>query len=97
METNIQIIEEMIALLKQERNIANEMLDFKQAIKYLGISKSKLYKMTHLKELPCYKPGGRKLYFKKSDLDAWQQRNRIPSIEEIKEETLDEISKNKNV
>lgn len=40
------------------------------AARLLGISKSKLYKMTADGKLPCYKPSG-KLYFKISELHKW--------------------------
>jgi excisionase family DNA binding protein len=45
-------------------------IDVEGAAHLLGISKSKLYKMSADGKLPCYKPAG-KLYFKISELKQW--------------------------
>lgn len=45
-------------------------IDVEGAARFLGISRSKLYKMTADGKLPCYKPEG-KLYFKISELQDW--------------------------
>lgn len=44
-----------------------EFLSVKQAISFLGISKSTLYKLTSSKQINFYKPKG-KIFFKKNDL-----------------------------
>ncbi len=49
-------------------------VDVDGAARLLGISKSKLYKMTADGKLPCYKPAG-KLYFKISELHHWIETN----------------------
>ena len=45
----------------------NEFLSFKEAVAYLGISKSTLYKLTSSKQIRFYKPKG-KIFFKQEDL-----------------------------
>lgn len=45
----------------------NKFLSFKEAITYLGISKSTLYKLTSSKQIKFYKPKG-KIFFKEEDL-----------------------------
>lgn len=42
-------------------------LSVKQAVSFLGISKSTLYKLTSSKQINFYKPKG-KIFFKKDDL-----------------------------
>lgn len=59
-----------------------EVLNFKEAIEFLGVSKSMLYKLTHKKEIPYYKPNGKLIFFKKSELEEWILGNRISSISE---------------
>ncbi len=54
-----------------------EYLTFEEACEYLGISKSKLYKMTSSFSIPCYKPEGRMLYFNREELNAWLSKNPI--------------------
>ena len=62
-----------------------EVLTSIEAAKYLGISKSYLYKLTMNASIPCYKPMGKMVYFNRTELEAWLQRNRVSSKEEIEE------------
>lgn len=61
-------------------------LNFIQAAKYIDVSKSYLYKLTSGGEISHFKPHGKRIYFKKEDLDNWVFKNRIKSNEEIQEE-----------
>jgi excisionase family DNA binding protein len=54
-----------------------DFLNVKEAAEFLDYSKSYLYKLTQLKIIPHYKPNGKKLYFKRSDLGNWITRNKI--------------------
>lgn len=60
-------------------------MSFTEACKYLNISKSYLYKYTHKHLIPFYKPGGKKIFFSKKDLDAWIFKNKIMSDSEMNE------------
>lgn len=60
-----------------------EVLSTDDAELYTGLSKSRLYKLTMRKELPYYKPGGKLVYFKRSELDAWLTANRVSTQAEI--------------
>ncbi len=48
----------------------NKFLSFKEAVTYLGISKSTLYKLTSSKQIRFYKPKG-KIFFKQEDLESF--------------------------
>ena len=61
---------------------AKEMLTIDEASKYLGMSKDYLYIMTCKKQIPYYKPNGKRLYFKKTELNEWLQRNRVTPVDE---------------
>ena len=63
-----------------------EVLTSEEAAKYLGISKSYLYKLTMNKAIPCYKPMGKLCYFNRHELEAWLQNNRIATAEEIEQQ-----------
>ncbi|HBS87719.1 MAG TPA: DNA-binding protein [Bacteroidales bacterium] len=54
-----------------------DMLDFNEALDYLKISKSKLYKLTHKRRIEFFKPEGKKLYFSKATLDKFLQKNKF--------------------
>ncbi len=55
-----------------------------EAAKYLGISKSYLYKLTSKSEISHFKPSGKTIYFQKSDLDNWAMSRRVVSREEMR-------------
>ena len=48
-----------------EKNILN----LREAVKFTGYSKSHLYKLTHYRKIDHYKPNGKNIFFKKSDLE----------------------------
>ena len=73
-------IEQLI--LEQSIN-TKEVLNFTEATKYLEVSASHLYKLTSASILPHYKPNGKKLYFKREELNEWLLSNRSASKEEI--------------
>ena len=50
--------------------------DLKQAAEFLGLKPSYLYSLVHFGKLAAYKPGGKKLFFRQSDLEAYAFRNR---------------------
>jgi excisionase family DNA binding protein len=69
-----------------------EILSLNEAAKFLCASKSFMYKMTSQKIIPHYIPGGKRIYFKKSDLEDWLLKNRIPSSSEFKTNTESYLS-----
>ncbi len=66
-----------------------EVLTSNEAAKYLGISKSYLYKLTMGQKIPHYKPMGKMCYFNRLELEKWLQGNRISTEEEIAERVQD--------
>ena len=61
------------------------VLTVDEAAKYMGISKSTLYKMTMRKQIPHSKPNGKVCYFDRLELEAWLMGNRIATSDEIQE------------
>ena len=66
-----------------------EVLTSDEAARYLGISKSYLYKLTMKQAIPHYKPMGKMCYFNRQELEAWLQRNRVATDEEISQKAND--------
>ena len=58
-------------------------LTAKQAADYIGASINYLYKLTAGHKLPFYNPTGRKLLFKRTELDAWVEAARVPTDDEL--------------
>jgi excisionase family DNA binding protein len=62
-----------------------EGLTVREAAEYTGISSGTLYVLTHGRKIPFYKPLGKKIYFKRSELDNFMFRNKQPADYEISE------------
>jgi len=76
-------LQELKTLITEQQE---KPMGFEDAAKYLGISKSYLYKLTCKNAIPFYKPNGKKIYFSKAELDKWIMRNPVKSVEQIEKE-----------
>lgn len=84
---------ERIATLEESMYNCKSSLTLAEAAKYLGISKSMLYKHTYNGVIPCYRPGGKMLYFEKEELDHWvRQRGKTTSEQRAIQEEADKIA-----
>ncbi len=73
-----------------------EVLTCDEAVKYMGISKSYLYKLMCRQEIPHYKPMGKVCYFNRRELEQWLQKTRISTIDEIEQQAQIYCLKKKN-
>ena len=73
-----------------------EVLTSDEAARYLGISKSYLYKLTMQQKIPHYKPMGKMCYFNREDLEQWLQSNRVATDEEISQQAQQYCAKKGN-
>ena len=74
-------------------NTTKEVLTSDEASRYMGISKSYLYKLTMLRKIPHFKPMGKMCYFNRLELEQWLQSNRIATDEAIASEALNYCNK----
>ena len=70
-------------MLESQAINTKEVLNFNEACKYLELSHSHMYKLTSASGIPHYKPSGKKVYFKRSELNEWLLRNRSHTKDEI--------------
>jgi excisionase family DNA binding protein len=82
-EIIIQKLANIETMLQQQNLLRKDVLNLNEACSYLDISASHLYKMTSQKLIPHFCPQGKKLYFNRTQLDEWLQRNRQDSADEI--------------
>jgi len=68
-----------------------KFLTLEEASDYLGLKKSTLYLYTHKRVIPFYKPRGRKVYFKISDLNNFLEQGRVKTQEEIEQEATNKL------
>ena len=63
-----------------------EVLTSDEAARYMGVSKSYLYKLTMRQQIPHYKPMGKMVYFNRLELEQWLQNNRVSTDTEISQQ-----------
>ena len=93
MDKLLQRLERIELLLESQKLVHKEVLNFNEACEYLELSQSHLYKMTSTAAIPYYKPNGKKVYFKRIELEAWLLRNRTTSQDEIETMATDFLIK----
>ena len=54
-----------------------------EVINYTGFSQKQIYKLTSTRAIPHYKPSGRKLFFKKDEIDEWISRGRVDTLDDL--------------
>jgi len=61
-----------------------QVLTSDEAAKYLGVSKSALYKWCMLRQIPHFKsPTGKLIYFNRCEIEAWMQSQKVATDEEL--------------
>ena len=83
---SMQNIEERLTNLERINQGAKTILTLEEVAKYTNYSKSYIYKLTSRREIPCYKPNGKQLYFKRTEIDEWLLSNRKMTNKEIESE-----------
>lgn len=95
METPVLTLHDINAkleLLLASMLVSKSVLSFEEAALYLGFAESYLYKLTSSQQIPFYKPLGKKLFFKREELDSWRLQNRTKTIEEINTAAADHVA-----
>ena len=75
-----------VEVLENTLSAGKEVLTLEEAARFMGVTKSSLYKMTHEQTIPYYKPNGKMVYFEKAELLTWIRRNAIASKAQVSEE-----------
>lgn len=60
-----------------------EILTIEDVALILNLSTSQIYKLTMTGEIRFYKPHGKKIYFKRSDIDEWVFKDQISDTEKL--------------
>lgn len=83
---SMQSIEERLTNLERINQGAKTILTLEEVAKYTNYSKSYIYKLTSKGDIPYYKPNGKQLYFKRTEIDEWLLTNRNKTNQEIERE-----------
>lgn len=68
-----------------------EVLTAEEAARYMGMSMSYVYKLTNRGLIPFYKPTGKMVYFKRTELEQWLLANRYATNAELEERAEDHM------
>lgn len=91
----LNTIESLLKTILQTENgmsMITEVLNLEQAAEYVSLSKSAIYKKSSERNIPHFKKG-KKLYFKRSELDAWLTEQKVDTNAEIEKMAQDYIIK----
>ena len=74
-------------------NTSKEVLTSDEAARYMGVSKSYLYKLTMGRQIPHFKPNGKMCYFDRLELEKWLKSNRVATAQELEQKAQTLASK----
>ena len=73
-------------------SMQDKPLSAPEAAAYINCSLSHLYKLTSSRQIAFFKPAGKKIYFRKEDLDAYMLQGRVRPMDEIDQEAIDYVT-----
>lgn len=89
MDTQIsERLDRIEELLKKQSLYSKDIFNIEELAEYIGMSISYIYKIHCKNEIPSYKPNGKTLFFKRTEIDLWLLRNRQSTNEEIEAEAI---------
>jgi len=93
MDEILKRLEKIEKLIESQNLVRKDVLNFNECCDYLELSQSHLYKLTSTGAIPHYKPNGKKIYFRRAELDEWLLRNRTTTQDEIESKAADYLIK----
>lgn len=78
-----QTLSFILERLQSLERSAKTVLNLDDCSAYTGLAKSYLYKLTSMCKIPHYKPHGKRIFFKRTELDEWLLRNPARTQQEI--------------
>jgi len=94
-DTLIQKMDSILFLLKEQSDNKKEILNVDEASTYLKMKHSCLYNLTSKSVIPFYKPHGKNIYFKRSELDDWILQNKHESNTDIQDKAIEFLASQK--
>lgn len=86
MENIHKKLTELQSKIEEQILTTKEFLDLNEASIYMKLSKSALYKLTSRGEIAYYQPGGKKIFFYKTDLHEWIKKGKVQSNSDLEDE-----------
>lgn len=87
-----EVLEKIFAELQEikENSVLSvkKMMTVDDLIKYTGYSRASIQQMMTRREIPFYKPEGRRAFFDRDEILEWMRRNKKEDVERITREQL---------
>jgi excisionase family DNA binding protein len=74
-ERQLELINRTLDLQSEKRESLNQWMKIDELSEYISLAKQTIYGMTSNKTIPYYKKG-KKLFFKKEEIDKWMNESR---------------------
>lgn len=87
-KTITEKLEKIEELILQQSLQEKTLFNIDELVIYAGFSKLYIYKLTSQNKIPFYKPNGKHIFFKKTEIDEWLLNNRQSTIDEIESEAI---------
>ena len=89
-------VEQMcLELMTQQAITKKEVMTVDDVCEFLGFKKSYIYKLTHERKIPFYKPEGKMIFFKRSEMTVWVLRNRHKTVSELESDAATYVALHK--
>lgn len=85
MNENIEIMAKLEEIKQISLLGAKDVFNIDDVAAYTGLSKGYIYKLTHERRIPFAKGGGKMLFFKREDINAWLLQNKVSSQQELEQ------------
>jgi excisionase family DNA binding protein len=77
--------------LNKETTFSQTVLTLDELVNYCGYKKNYIYQLIHKRKIPAHKPPkGKKLFFSKTEIDDWLLTRKLETVEEIKNNMINE-------
>jgi excisionase family DNA binding protein len=87
-ETVLNVLSDIRNFMLSRKNV----LTVRELSAYTGLSTSAIYKLTFERQIPHFKPGGKLIFFRRTDIDAWLLTNPIETVDDKMRELNKKIS-----
>ena len=91
-------IQNLLADLPPSAPIAEkEVLTVDECAELTSMKKSTLYKLTHQRRIPFFKPTGSRIFFKRDEILKWLQSNRIDTDAEMDQSAASHLVRRRRI
>ncbi|MCU7548168.1 helix-turn-helix domain-containing protein [Chitinophagaceae bacterium LB-8] len=78
-------LDEIVGLIKNQSIYLKEVMTFSEACLYCNFPNAHMYRLVSQGGIPHYKPNGKMIFFRRTELDTWLLRKRNFTKDELKQ------------